>query len=73
MKTNKYPVFWYVLPKGWTEDDLKFVFGTTAFPLFPLPFAELRAPDPAAVELPDVTKNPSDCVREIRSRRRRGQ
>jgi len=69
MKTT--PVFWYALPKGWTEDDLTFVFGSTTFPLFPLPFAELQAPDPAAVE--HLTKNPSDYVREIRSRRRRGQ
>jgi hypothetical protein len=73
MKTNKYPVFWYALPKGWTEDDLTFVFGTTTFPVFPLPFAELQAADSAAVEHPDLTKNPSNYVREIRSRRRRGQ
>jgi hypothetical protein len=70
MKTNKYPVFWYALPKGWTEDDLKFVFGTTTFPM---PFAKLQAPDPAAVEHSDPTKNPSDSIRKIRSRRRRGQ
>jgi len=59
MKTN--PVFWYVLPKGWTEDDLKFVFGSTTLPL---PFAELPDPDPAEEE-PDLAKRSSDYAREI--------
>jgi|GEM_PF-6771109 hypothetical protein len=61
MKTNKYAVFWYALPNGWTEDDLKFVFGTTTVPL---PFAELQAPDRVEQE-PDLTKNPSDYARRI--------
>jgi hypothetical protein len=55
------PVFWYELPKGWTEDDLKFVFGS---PTLPLPFAELHTTDLAEEEA-DLTKKPSDYAREI--------